>query len=137
MSDFERIAEEKIRDALKNGEFDNLPGSGKPLRLEDDSAVAPDLRMAYRLLKNAHCLPPELELRKEILRLKDLLQGVAESSERARKVREINLLITKLNLLRQKPLSMETRQMVISRLSVPNDSPASAKPGSNTPDAKS
>jgi Domain of unknown function (DUF1992) len=137
MSNFERVAEEKIRAALANGEFDNLPGSGKPLRLEDDSAVAPNLRMAYRLLKNAHCLPPEAELRKEILRLKDLLQGVADSSERARQVREINLLITKLNLLRQKPLAMETRQMVISGLSVPNDSPASADTGSNALDAKS
>ena len=137
MSNFERLAEEKIRAALANGEFDNLPGTGKPLRLEDDSAVAPDLRMAYRLLKNAHCLPPEAELRKEILRLKDLLQGIADNSERACKIREINLLITKLNLLHQKPLSMETWQMVSSGLSVPNDSPASVDAGSHAPDAKS
>jgi hypothetical protein len=137
MSNFERVAEEKIRAALANGEFDNLPGSGKPLRLEDDSAVEPDLRMAYRLLKNAHCLPPEVELRKEILRLKDLLRGITNNSERACTIREINLLITELNLLRQKPLSLETRQMVISGLSVPNDSPASAETGSNALDAKS
>jgi hypothetical protein len=137
MSDFERVAEKKIREALTNGEFDNLPGSGKPLRLDDDSAVAPDLRMAYKLLKNAHCLPLELELRKEILRLQDLLQGIADSSERARRIREINLLITELNLHRKRPLSVETRQVVISGLSGPSDLPAPAGPGANGSDAKS
>jgi hypothetical protein len=137
MSDFEKIAEEKIRQALADGAFENLPGAGKPLRLEDDSMVAPDLRMAYKLLKDAHCLPPELELHKEILRLKDLLRGVEDETERTYKIRKINLLITKLNLLRKGPLSIEARQMVISRLSKQSDSSASTDLGADTSDAKS
>jgi hypothetical protein len=137
MSDFEKIAEEKIRQALADGAFENLPGAGKPLRLEDDSMVAPDLRMAYKLLKDAHCLPPELELHKEILRLKDLLRGVEDETERTHRIRKINLLITKLNLLRKGPLSIEARQMVISRLSKQSDSSASTDLGADTSDAKS
>jgi Domain of unknown function (DUF1992) len=137
MSDFEKIAEEKIRQALKDGAFENLPGAGKPLRLEDDSTVAPDLRMAYKLLKDAHCLPPELELHNEILRLKDLLRGIADETERTRKIREINLLITKLNLLRKRPLSIEARQLVISRLSKQDNSSVSADLGADTLHAKS
>jgi DnaJ homologue, subfamily C, member 28, conserved domain len=121
MLHFERIVEEKIRQALQNGAFENLPGAGKPLRLDDDSMVPPDLRMAYKLLKDAHCLPPELELHKEILQMKDLLRGIDDESERTRKIREINLLITRLNLLRKCPLSLEAQQMVVSRLWNRND----------------
>lgn len=56
-------AERHIRDAQNKGDFDDLPGSGEPLVLEDDSHIAPELRAGYRLLKNAGCLPPELEQR--------------------------------------------------------------------------
>lgn len=58
-------AERHITDAQTKGEFDNLPGSGEPLALDDDSHVPPELRTGYRLLKNAGCLPPELEQRKK------------------------------------------------------------------------
>ena len=129
MHHFERVAEQKIRQAFANGEFNNLPGAGKPLRLRDDSLVPEGLRMAYKLLKDANCLPPELELHKEILRSKDLLESITEESERSSRIREINFLITKLNLLRQRPLSIETRQMVVSRRSADCDA--------NAPDAKS
>ncbi len=53
------VAEEKIREAERNGAFENLPGAGKPLRLEDDSHIAPELRMAYTILKNSGHLEPE------------------------------------------------------------------------------
>jgi len=69
-------AERHIRDAQQQGEFDNLPGSGEPLRLDDDANVPPELRAAYRLLKNAGCLPPELAQRKEAMALADLLKTV-------------------------------------------------------------
>ena len=75
-------AERHILDAQTKGEFDNLPGSGEPLTLDDDSHVPAELRAGYRLLKNAGCLPPELEQRKEALALADLLNGHAELSKR-------------------------------------------------------
>ena len=70
------LAEEHISKAIRDGELDNLPGQGRPLRLDDDSAVSAELRAAYRILKNAGCLPPELELRREIRQVEALLQQV-------------------------------------------------------------
>ena len=75
-------AERHILDAQRKGELDNLPGSGEPLILDDDSHVPSELRAGYRLLKNAGCLPPELENRKEAVMLNDLLKGVQESDPR-------------------------------------------------------
>ena len=49
-------AERHILEAQTKGEFDNLPGSGEPLTLDDDSHVPAELRAGYRLLKNAGCL---------------------------------------------------------------------------------
>lgn len=75
-------AERHIRDAQNRGEFDALPGSGEPLILDDDVHVPPELRAGYRLLKNAGCLPPELEQRKEAVQLADLLKGIREDDPR-------------------------------------------------------
>jgi len=74
--------ERHISDAQRKGEFDNLPGSGEPLVLEDDSHIAPQLRAGYRLLKNAGCLPPELEQRREAVELVDLLKSVRKDDPR-------------------------------------------------------
>jgi len=54
----DHIAEAAIVAARDRGELDNLPGAGKPLVLDDDSAIPPDLRTAYRILKNSGHLPP-------------------------------------------------------------------------------
>ncbi|TBL67942.1 DUF1992 domain-containing protein [Hafnia alvei] len=70
-------AERHISSALKRGELDNLSGEGKPLQLDDDSHVPADLRAGYRLLKNAGCLPPEIEQRKEAATLASLLRGLS------------------------------------------------------------
>ena len=71
-------AERHIAEAQAKGEFDNLPGSGEPLILDDDSHVPPELRAGYRLLKNAGYLPPELEQRKEAIQLMDILKGIRQ-----------------------------------------------------------
>lgn len=71
-------AEQHILTAQRKGAFDSLAGFGKPLLLDDDSQVPPDLRAGFRLLKNAGCLPVELVERKEALELADLLRSVRE-----------------------------------------------------------
>ncbi|EMN1412476.1 DnaJ family domain-containing protein [Enterobacter asburiae] len=75
-------AERHIRDAQNKGDFDNLAGSGEPLELEDDLHIAPELRAGYRLLKNAGCLPPELEQRREAVELVDLLKRIRQDDPR-------------------------------------------------------
>lgn len=75
MNLLDQLAEQRIQEALARGEFTDLPGRGQPLELADDRLIAPELRTAFRLLKNAGCLPPELELRKQIRDLQDLLDG--------------------------------------------------------------
>ena len=54
------IAERRIEEAIANGELDDLPGAGKPLALDDDALIPEDLRMAYRILKNAGYAPEEV-----------------------------------------------------------------------------
>lgn len=93
---------------MANGDLDNLPGRGKPLQLEDDSHIPEDLRMAYKVLKNANCLPPEVELRKDIRQLKDLLDSIPDEQEKLRQIRRINFKIMKLNIMgRGSPLFEE------------------------------
>src|ERR1700730_7458179 len=62
---YQHYIEEQIQEAVARGDFDNLPGTGKPLNLEDD-ALAGDKSSAYRLLKQNGYAPPEIELLKEI-----------------------------------------------------------------------
>lgn len=98
-------AERYILDAQKKGEFENLPGSGEPMILDDDSHIPVELRAGYRLLKNAGCLPPELEQRKEAIQLLDLLKSIQRDDPQYQEVsRRLSLLELK---LRQAGLSTE------------------------------
>ncbi len=109
MAGFQKIIEKRIREAQEKGEFDNLPGSGRPLEIEDDSNVPDDLRLAYKILKNADCLPPELQLKKEIRRMEDMLDDMPDEKERYRAIKKINYKIMKLNMMgRGSPLLEET-----------------------------
>ena len=113
---FSRIVEERIRRAQQRGDFDNLEGSGKPLVFEDDSLVPEELRLAYKILKNADCLPPELELKKEIARTEDLLEGMQDTAEKYRVLKKLNFLIMKLNTLRNASIEFEMPQRYTARV---------------------
>jgi len=106
----EIIAEERIRTAQENGEFDDLPGRGKPLDLNDDAHVPPELKMAWRVLKNAGCLPPELEAQREINSAIELLSAMTDEAERYRQMQRLNLMITRLNESRRRPVFLEAEQ---------------------------
>jgi hypothetical protein len=101
-----KIAERRIIEAMQNGEFDNLEGKGKPINFEDESWIPEDLRMAYRFLKNAGCIPPELEIRKEIVNICTLMNTIDDDKERLKKFRELNFKLLKLNMMRKKPLDL-------------------------------
>ncbi|MDY6830637.1 MAG: DnaJ family domain-containing protein [Thermodesulfobacteriota bacterium] len=112
---FEKIIEQRIEKARKEGAFDNLPGAGKPLVLEDDRHIPEDLRLAYKILKNAGCLPPEIELRKEIRQTEDLLAGETDVKEQYRLTRRLNLLITRINMMRGGHAALEIPQKYLGR----------------------
>jgi hypothetical protein len=104
---FEKIAERKIQEAIRNGEFDNLLNRGRPIDLDEDCLIPPELRMAYRVLKNSGCIPPELEIRNEIISLRSMINSLDDDKERMKKIRELNFKLLKLNELRKKPLDIE------------------------------
>jgi DnaJ family protein C protein 28 len=60
--------EEVIQEAIERGLFDNLPGTGRPLDLsdEDNPFIPDDMRLAYRILRNAGFAPPWIEARHDI-----------------------------------------------------------------------
>ncbi|NCF36534.1 MAG: DUF1992 domain-containing protein [Gammaproteobacteria bacterium] len=90
------LAEEQIQAAIRRGEFDDLPGSGQPLALDDDAGVPDELRVAYRILRNAGCLPPELTLRNEIHQLESLLDQAELAAEQRSVRRRLCLLKARL-----------------------------------------
>ena len=106
---FEKIIEQRIQKAQRKGDFENLPGRGKPLPKEDMN-VPEDLRLAYKILKNADCIPPELEIKTEIRNTKELLSGMEETSEKYKVLKKLNLLILKLNSLRSGGVQFDVPQ---------------------------
>jgi hypothetical protein len=91
VSIFGRIAEARIAEAMERGEFDHLAGAGRPLEFEDLSHVPADMRLAYKVLRNAEVLPPEVELRREIYSLGRLIDATADEDERAELRRRLRL----------------------------------------------
>jgi hypothetical protein len=102
-----KIAEARIREAMEQGAFNNLSGAGKPLAFDDETWIPEDLRLAYRMLKNQGFIPPELEIRKDILSLRELIRTVDDDQERLRRLREMNFKIMKLNTIRKRPFNIE------------------------------
>jgi hypothetical protein len=98
MGFWDRIVEERIREAQSEGMFDNLPGKGRPLNLDDDNGVPEDLRLAFKVLKNSNCLPIEMELRKEFFNLRKLLNAAIDEPTRQELRRELNMIALNLNL---------------------------------------
>ncbi|WP_409304350.1 DUF1992 domain-containing protein [Peribacillus sp. SCS-155] len=88
--DFINIAEDKIKQAIKDGEFDNLPGKGKPLNLDDMNGIPPELRMAYRMLKNAGMVEAEASYRNELMRIEDLIANCEDQEERQKLEKQLN-----------------------------------------------
>lgn len=78
MLDF--LVEQRLSEAVSRGELDNLPGAGRPLALDDDPLVPADLRLAYRLLKNAGFVPPEVQALNDLAQLERLAcEGAADA----------------------------------------------------------
>lgn len=115
MFGFQKIVEQRINEAMKRGDFEDLPGSGKPLEFKDAN-IPEDLRLAYKILKNAGFVPPEIEVKKQIQQTEELLAGMEDTEEKYRTMKKLNYLILKLNTLRQSPAHMEMPEMYEHKL---------------------
>ena len=113
---FQRIAERRIKEAIDNGMFDDLPGAGKPLALEDDSHLPEDLRIAHKILKNAGFVPPEVALREEIATAEDLLEGMEDTKAKYRQIKKLNFLVMKLNMMRGTQVTLDRNQRYEQKL---------------------
>lgn len=78
----EKAIEEKIREAMERGEFDNLSGHGKPLDLDAYFNTPEDLRMAFAMLKSNNFVPEEVEIMKEIDELKSKIIATHDDTQR-------------------------------------------------------
>lgn len=93
----EAQVEAKLADAARRGEFDDLPGAGGPLELDDDRDVPEELRMAFRVMKNAGYVPEAVRLRGEIASAEALLLAADDVAARDRAARRLRVLLDRLN----------------------------------------
>jgi hypothetical protein len=82
--------DEIIREAMSRGEFNNLPGAGKPVNLDAYFSTPEEVRMVYSILRNAGILPREIELLREIAKLMDELKAASDSEEKNKILDKIN-----------------------------------------------
>lgn len=116
------IAESRIQEAERKGDFKDLPGKGKPLELEDDSMIPAELRMAYKALKNGGYLPPEVQLRKDIHSALDLLEYMEDEKERYKQMQKVNMLFERIKNTRGKEIAIgeedEYYKSIVERISL-------------------
>ena len=93
-----RNADEKIKEAIARGEFDNLAGKGKPLDLDAYFATPEHLRMGYSILKSANLLPEEMDLLKQIEDLRKSLDSCTSQIEKRAIQKQLSEKLTNFNL---------------------------------------
>ncbi len=79
---FDKIVEALIKEAQERGEFDNLPGKGKPIDLTSYFETPEEVRVAQSVLKNAGMTSPEVQLLKEIAELQQILAAIVDDKKK-------------------------------------------------------
>jgi hypothetical protein len=103
----QQIAEQRIAKAIEDGTLKTDGWKNRPLPLDDDHFVPDDLKMAYKILKNSGYVPPEIETRKEIQKLEDLIVKTEDSHQRVKQMKKLDLLMRKIDAQRSRPASIE------------------------------
>jgi hypothetical protein len=116
------IAEQKIAQAMQERDLNSPKWKNKPLPLEDDRFVPDDLKMAYKILKNSGYLPPEIEDRKEVKRIEDLIAATEDEHERLKQMKKLNILMMKIDAKRSFSSNISEQQdyyrKVVERISL-------------------
>lgn len=107
ISGLDAMAERRIRDAQQQGVFEDLPGKGAPLKLDDDAMVPEELRAAYRILKNSGYVPPEVEALRDLKEVERMLENTRDDSERHALIGKFNVLLARADALRGRNLAID------------------------------
>ena len=99
---FDKAVEAIIKEAMERGEFDNLPGKGKPIDLSAYFDTPEEVRMAYSLLKNAGMTPREVDLLREIAELKQGLAAVQDEPKKQELQKQIGQKQVEFNLMMER-----------------------------------
>ncbi len=99
---FDRIVEAILQDAMERGEFDNLPGRGKPIDLTEYFQTPEEVRLAYSVLKNAGMTSREVDLLKEIAERKQMLAAVPDEKKKQEIARQIQQKQVEFNLIMER-----------------------------------
>jgi hypothetical protein len=122
-----RIAERKISEAIQQGLLDTQNWRNRSLPMTNDNLVPEELRMAYKILKNAGYLPPEIEAKKEIQAIEDLLSACEDEYTRLKQIKKLNYLVLKLNIMKGDAVSIESQEeyyrKIVERISVHKKQP--------------
>jgi succinate dehydrogenase/fumarate reductase flavoprotein subunit len=102
MDFFGIISEERIKKGYKEGEFENLPGFGKPLPHDELSHVPDDLRMAYRMMKNAGYTEEDNALKQEMSTIEDLIKKCEDPAEKKELQKQLNQKLLQFNSIMSK-----------------------------------
>lgn len=116
MNPLVRIAEQRISKAIEEGSLSFEKWKNKPLSLEDDHFVPDDLKIAYKMLKNSGYLPPEIEEKKEIQRIEDLIAQTEDVHVRLKQMKKLNLLLMKVDARRGKPQNITLQDEYYSKI---------------------
>jgi len=96
---FDKLVEQKIREAQAAGEFDGLEGEGRPINLEAYFNTPAELRAAYAVLKNAGVLPEEAAVLKELNEATARLEDCRDEAERERLTRALQYIQLKYDIM--------------------------------------
>lgn len=107
ISGFDALVEKHISEAQARGAFDNLPGAGAPLALDDDAMVPEELRAAYRILKNAGYVPPEVEALRDLREVELMLERAQNDTERNALIGKFNALLTRAGAMRGRHFAVD------------------------------
>ena len=122
MDSLARIAEQKILEAMETRSLTTSKWKNKPLPLENDQNIPDDLKMAYKIMKNSGFLPPEIEERKEVQRLEELIAATEDEHERLQQMRKLNVLLMKIDAKRNKPANISQQddyyRKIVERVSI-------------------
>jgi hypothetical protein len=107
ISGFDALVEKHIAEAQAQGVFDDLPGAGQPLKLDDDAMVPEELRAAYRILKNSGYVPPEVEALRDMREIEYLLERANGDDERSALLGKFTALLARAGALRGRHFAID------------------------------